>query len=62
MNLNDNKEFDYKAYIYHFFDDEKFDSLKQKFDDEKSANSPKQKSQQSILFFNRLFTNVKTRY
>ena len=49
MDFDDNKEFGYGAYVYHFFDDEKFDSSKQKF-------------QQSILFLNRLLTNAETRY
>ena len=50
MNFNDNKEFDYEAHVYH------------SFDDENQTKSSKQKSQQPILFFNRLLTNVETRY
>ena len=50
MNLDDNKEFGYEAYVYYFFDDEN------------QTKSPKQKFQQSIFFLNRLLTNVETRY
>ena len=62
MNLDDNKEFGYKAHVYHFFDDEKSDSSKQKSDDEKSTNSSKQKFQQSIFFLNRLLIDAEMRY
>ena len=51
MNFDNNKEFDYEAHIYHSFDDEKF-----------IIDSSKQKSQQLILFLNRLLTNAETRY
>ena len=51
MNFDDNKKFGYGAYVYHSFDDAKF-----------VIESSKQKSQQLILFFNRLLMNVETRY
>ena len=50
MNLDNNKEFGYEAYIYHFFDDEN------------QTNSLKQKFQQLILFLNRLLIDAETRY
>ena len=62
VNLDNNKEFGYETHVYHSFDDEKSDSSKQKSDDEKLMNSSKQKSQQLILFLNRLLTDVETRY
>ena len=51
MNLDNNKKFDYEAYVYNSFDDEKF-----------ATNSSKQMFQQLILFFSRLLIDAETRY
>ena len=48
VDLDASKEFGFEAHIYYSTDD--------------SADPPKQKSQQSILFLSRLLTDAKTRY